>query len=88
MASVTVNLYTQPEGEEIEVPGLGVFPNGSTTEVTDEQVQTWEAINHANWEDIVIVTEEAPPAPSVDPVEQEDAVAGGEVQTEGGEVSG
>lgn len=41
---VKVNLQSRAEGEMIEVLYLGVFPNGTTTEVPDERVETYKAL--------------------------------------------
>lgn len=39
---ITVNQPNRPEGEDIEVLHLGVFPNGSTSEVSDEAAYNYE----------------------------------------------
>jgi hypothetical protein len=48
---VKIDLKARAKGDPIEVPYLGVFPNGEETEVSDEQAVTYEAI-----------TGEAPPS--------------------------
>lgn len=45
MAKVKVNLPNQPRGAEIEIPGLGLFKNGSTQEVDEVQVEAWRWYN-------------------------------------------
>jgi hypothetical protein len=37
MPTVKVNLPNRPKGDKVEVPLLGVFENGTTTEVTQER---------------------------------------------------
>lgn len=44
MPKVTVNAPGVPEGDPVEVQFLGVFANGDTHDVTDEQVAAWEAL--------------------------------------------
>jgi hypothetical protein len=43
--SVEVNLPNRPKGDGIEILGLGVFPNGETTEISDEQMEYFRVIN-------------------------------------------
>lgn len=45
MARLKVNLPNQPRGAEIEIPGLGLFKNGSTREVDEDQVEAWRWYN-------------------------------------------
>lgn len=45
MAKVKVNHPNLARGAEVEIPGLGVFKNGSTREVTEEQVENWRWFN-------------------------------------------
>jgi hypothetical protein len=47
MAIVHVFIPGTPDGTEIEVPGLGLFPNGGDYEVDDEKIATFNAINLA-----------------------------------------
>lgn len=44
MAKLTVDYPNMPKGEPVEVPGLGLFPNGSTQEVEKEDVAVWERV--------------------------------------------
>lgn len=36
-----INLPATPHGIEVEVPGVGLIENGSTVELTDEQLATF-----------------------------------------------
>lgn len=45
MATVEVYLDNRPDGSEVRIPGLGIFENGTTTEL-DEDV--WERYKAAN----------------------------------------
>lgn len=45
MASITLAFPNIPKGADVEVFGLGVFPNGETTEVTEEQAAVFKALN-------------------------------------------
>ena len=45
MSKVKVNDPSQPRGAEIEIPGLGLFKNGSAREVDEEQVENWRWYN-------------------------------------------
>jgi hypothetical protein len=38
MGTVTVKLSNRPEGAKVEIPYLGLFDNGSTTEVDDKKL--------------------------------------------------
>lgn len=38
---LTMDQDNLPKGALVEVPGLGQFENGTTTDLTDEQVQTF-----------------------------------------------
>lgn len=49
MAKVTVDVPGTPKGEPIDVGGLGRFKNGSTAEVTKEQVESWELFSGREW---------------------------------------
>lgn len=49
MAKVTIDLPGTPKGEDVEVGGLGLFKNGSTTEVPKERVEDWEAFSNRKW---------------------------------------
>lgn len=42
---VKVNDPSQPRGAEIEIPGLGLFKNGSARDVDEEQVENWRWYN-------------------------------------------
>jgi hypothetical protein len=42
---VTLNDPALPKGAEVEVPGLGVFANGSTTQVSEEQAEAYRDNN-------------------------------------------
>jgi hypothetical protein len=48
---VTVNHPARPEGDGIEIPGLGVFPNGKTVEISDEQAENYRH-NTASFVDV------------------------------------
>ena len=43
---VALNYPNLPDGTLVEVLGLGVFPNGEETEVTDEQLDTFVNVFH------------------------------------------
>jgi hypothetical protein len=48
---VTVNLTARPKGDPIEVPGLGVVPNGSSKDFDDEAaLENWRLFS--NREDV------------------------------------
>lgn len=51
MASVEVSMPGVDEGQEVEIPLLGVFSNGSTNEVADWQVLNWESATGQTWPD-------------------------------------
>lgn len=40
--SVKLNLPSMPEGADVEIPGLGVFKNGTQTPLTTEQLEMFE----------------------------------------------
>jgi spore germination protein GerM len=40
--TVTVNLPTAGKGQEVQIPGLGTFKNGSTAEVTKEMADAFK----------------------------------------------
>lgn len=42
---VTVNNPVLGKGVEVEIPGLGIVKNGSTTEVSEEQAETFRLVN-------------------------------------------
>jgi hypothetical protein len=42
---LTVNQDNLPEGAEVSITGLGVFKNGSTTEVSDNQAEFFRVMN-------------------------------------------
>jgi hypothetical protein len=42
---VKVNDPALPKGADVEVPGLGVFANGSTTQVSEEQAEAYRDNN-------------------------------------------
>jgi hypothetical protein len=44
MATVTVHVAGTPDGEDVEVPGLGSVPNNGTKEVDTHQIQLFEAL--------------------------------------------
>lgn len=43
--TVKVNDPALPDGQEVEVPGLGVFKNGSTRQISEEQAEYFRDIN-------------------------------------------
>src|SRR5215208_6904264 len=45
MSSVRVNHPNLPRGADVEIPGLGVFKNGSARQVDEEQVENWRWYN-------------------------------------------
>jgi len=49
MSKVEVHLPSRPKGDEIEVMHLGLFPNGATSDVTDEQKANWCAQTGQDW---------------------------------------
>ena len=56
--NVKVDLASRPKGDLVEVIGLGLFPNGETTPVTDDQIKFWEtqtAYGERSWPDSGIV---------------------------------
>jgi hypothetical protein len=81
MSKVTVNLPGTAKGEEVEVAFLGLFPNGSTTTVTPEQVATWEACTERTWpkDDLTI-----PDAPVEEEDEEPEAAPKASPTTKGG----
>lgn len=66
MPTVIVNLKNRPDGSVVEVPYLGAFKNGETTEVTQER---WDrfvkyqpgAAHYAESGELKLVTEKAEP---------------------------
>lgn len=79
---VKVSIQALPAGELIDVPGLGLFENRKTTNVTDEQVTFWEnntAFGERSWpSDGTLVLDdevrEPKPLPSTVPGEEPVAV--------------
>lgn len=60
--SVTVNQPSVPQGEQVDVPGLGLFKNGVPRSVTDEDMITFNAVHLAAQRlpaDLVEVDEDA-----------------------------
>lgn len=57
--AITIDLPTAKP--MVEVPGLGLFPNRETTELTDEQVHYWfnrvEAQPHARFQEGITIDE-------------------------------
>jgi hypothetical protein len=49
MSKVFVHNPTRAKGELVEVLFLGVFPNGEESDVTDEQVQLYQALSGRQW---------------------------------------
>jgi hypothetical protein len=47
---VTVNVPSAGKGTDLEIPGLGVFKNGTTTVLEDEEVATFRQ-HHAGYGD-------------------------------------
>lgn len=43
--TVKVNDPALPDGHEVEVPGLGVFKNGSTRQISEEQAEYFRDVN-------------------------------------------
>jgi hypothetical protein len=43
VAKITVNFPNRPEGDDIEVTGLGVFKNGYEHQLTDENLMSAQA---------------------------------------------
>lgn len=50
---LTIDMPNLTKGAEVEIPGLGVFKNGSTTVLEDEQVATFRTYNRAYGEMVV-----------------------------------
>lgn len=42
MSQLVLNVPGTPKEAEVEIQGLGVFPNGSTTTLTAEQVEAYD----------------------------------------------
>lgn len=42
---VTVNDPTIPDGHDVEVPGLGVFKNGNTRQISEEDADYYRTVN-------------------------------------------
>ena len=58
---VKVNLSNIPDGTQVEVLYLGLFENGSTKEVADDQAALWEHQTGRKWpNDGTLVVELAP----------------------------
>lgn len=49
MSKVKINLPGVAKDEEVEVAFLGLFPNGKTSTVPQEQVDTWCALTGREW---------------------------------------
>jgi hypothetical protein len=45
--TITIQYDNLSQGAKVEVPGLGVFPNGETSQVDDERLSQYEATGHA-----------------------------------------
>lgn len=45
MAKLKINHPGLARGADLEIPGLGVFKNGSTAEVDESQVENWRWYN-------------------------------------------
>lgn len=43
MYKITIDYPNMPKGQEVSIPGLGTFENGSTTTVTKEQSDAFRA---------------------------------------------
>lgn len=70
---VTINDLARPAGTVLEIPYLGAFRNGETTEVTDQQLQFYKDNTGIELqEDIFIGT---PDADLIDPVVEGDTDA-------------
>lgn len=54
MATVTINQDNYPEGHELEVPYLGLFPNGQTSEVDDDAWDRFVAHTGFEGDELVI----------------------------------
>lgn len=53
--TLTIDHPNLPKGAEVEIPGLGLFKNRSTTTLTDEQVETFRQLHgtiddEGNWQ--------------------------------------
>lgn len=48
MSQLSINVPGTPEGADVEVPGLGVFPNGSCHTLSTEQMKSYELHNRHN----------------------------------------
>lgn len=72
MKQVTINLPNVGEGQTVEVPGLGLFENNTTTEVDDERVAVYTDAFGYEWpegSDELVV--ELPPEPEPEEVPEE-----------------
>lgn len=45
MYQITVDLPNLPEGKSVAIDGLGVFKNGTTSQVTDQQLLRFNALH-------------------------------------------
>ena len=45
--NVVIDIPTLPDGAEVEVPGLGVFHNGRTEEVSDERLEQYRLAGYS-----------------------------------------
>lgn len=56
---ITLAYPNIPDGEKLEVTHLGVFPNGETSDVSEQQVKRWEHETGREWPgDLVLPSEE------------------------------
>jgi hypothetical protein len=46
--TITINLPNTPQGQEVQIPGLGTYKNGSTNTVTKEEADAFRAYQAAN----------------------------------------
>lgn len=77
--SKTVKIDQPSLGEdvEVEIPGLGVFKNGTHVDVTDEQVEAYESFGN-KWPDtemFLITDEDRPVQRSVEEVQADSDLA-------------
>jgi hypothetical protein len=64
MAKVTLKYENLPKGQSVEVAGLGLFPNGATSNVDDFQVVAWESATGRQFPGDGLMLPEPPPPPN------------------------
>lgn len=76
MSQLVLNIEGTPKGVEVQIVGLGVFPNGETTDLTAEQRAAYEAYRERHNKEKVSwplhIPAKQKKAPKVDPTDTED----------------